>query len=343
MGLETATYIADLDSNNPDGADPRSQGDNHLRMLKVVLKNTFPGMTGRAFRVQTKSGNYSATLNDNASLLLFTGAAVLSLPLASSLGDGYLLMVYASAGEVQIVTTPPDGINGQGTFIVPYGQSAFIVGGASTFVGLLTQSFAPTWSTGDVKPTFKNVADVGWVMMNNGSIGPAASGATTRSHADCEKLFLLLWNNVTNAWAPVSGGRGASAILDWQAGKVITLPQALGRALAVAGTGSGLTARTLGETLGEESHILSQSETPLKSHSHGYSDPGHAHTVQRSNTGAGEGIQGTGASQSPHRDQAAQATESSPTNITISAASDASASGHQTMQPTTFLNVMIKL
>lgn len=42
MGLEAATYISQLIETNPLGADVRGQGDNHLRLIKQVLKNTFP-------------------------------------------------------------------------------------------------------------------------------------------------------------------------------------------------------------------------------------------------------------------------------------------------------------
>lgn len=45
MGLESATYIGDLITTNPTSADFRSQGDDHLRLLKTVLKNSFPGLT----------------------------------------------------------------------------------------------------------------------------------------------------------------------------------------------------------------------------------------------------------------------------------------------------------
>lgn len=45
MALETATYIADLDPANPPGTDPVAQADDHLRMIKQVLQNTFPNQT----------------------------------------------------------------------------------------------------------------------------------------------------------------------------------------------------------------------------------------------------------------------------------------------------------
>jgi len=42
MGLETGTYVSDLIATNPPGTDPKSQGDDHLRLIKGVLLNTFP-------------------------------------------------------------------------------------------------------------------------------------------------------------------------------------------------------------------------------------------------------------------------------------------------------------
>lgn len=43
MGLESATYISSLNVSNPVGAsDSRREGDDHLRLIKAVLKNTFP-------------------------------------------------------------------------------------------------------------------------------------------------------------------------------------------------------------------------------------------------------------------------------------------------------------
>lgn len=46
MPLETATYIHQLNPANPSGSDKVKDGDDHLRLLKTTLKNTFPGITG---------------------------------------------------------------------------------------------------------------------------------------------------------------------------------------------------------------------------------------------------------------------------------------------------------
>lgn len=47
MGLETVTHISDLVVTNPVGAtDPKSQGDDHIRNIKLALKTDFPAITG---------------------------------------------------------------------------------------------------------------------------------------------------------------------------------------------------------------------------------------------------------------------------------------------------------
>ena len=46
MAKETATYISQLVPTNPVASDSVSVGDDHLRMLKTVLKTQFSGLTG---------------------------------------------------------------------------------------------------------------------------------------------------------------------------------------------------------------------------------------------------------------------------------------------------------
>lgn len=46
MALESGTYVADLNTANPSSTDPKSQGDDHLRLIKTVLQNTFAGFPG---------------------------------------------------------------------------------------------------------------------------------------------------------------------------------------------------------------------------------------------------------------------------------------------------------
>lgn len=200
---------------------------------------------------------------------------------------------------------------------------------------------ATGFTTGDVKLTLKTVAESGWILMNDGTIGSGTSGATY-ANANAQNLFALVWNNIPDAWAPVVGGRGASAAADWSAAKKLTLPKTLGRALAAAGSGSGLTARVLGSNLGEETHT--QTVTELVSHGHNYTDPQHSHTHpgngvnQQASYFAVDGGSQYNASQ---WGSYFAATNVAFTSITIQ--KGGSSQPANLMQPTTFLNVMIKL
>lgn len=62
MSLETGTYVADLNTANPLSMDPKSQGDDHLRLIKSVLKNTFAGFPGLV--VVTGTEAQGVTVND---------------------------------------------------------------------------------------------------------------------------------------------------------------------------------------------------------------------------------------------------------------------------------------
>ena len=52
MALETGTYISDLVATNPLSSDPKSAGDDHIRLIKSTLKATFPNVTGATTATQ---------------------------------------------------------------------------------------------------------------------------------------------------------------------------------------------------------------------------------------------------------------------------------------------------
>ena len=69
MALETAAWITQLVDTNPTSSDPVSQGDDHLQMIKLVLKNTFPStstqpqipnMSGQSGKYLTNDGTDSS-------------------------------------------------------------------------------------------------------------------------------------------------------------------------------------------------------------------------------------------------------------------------------------------
>lgn len=194
------------------------------------------------------------------------------------------------------------------------------------------------FTTGDLKPTWKTAADSGWIMCDDGTIGDISSGGTTLAAASTSALFTLLWTNFANTEAAVSSGRGASAAADYAAHKNIALPKMLGRVYGIAGLGSGLTSRAMGKTVGEETHILTTTESPTGLIT--LNDPQHTHSVHLANSG------GVGAASNP-LDSSTGATGTSVTTSSVSTGVNLTDHGgngaHNIMQPTVFLKMMVKL
>ncbi len=247
--------------------------------------------------------------------------------------------------------------------------------GSGSWVDINTLLTSTNFTTGDGKLTLKTTADSAWVMANDGTIGDALSSATTRANADCEDLFTLLWTNMSNTDAAVSGGRGANAAADWAAHKTIALTKQLGRALVIAGAGSGLTTRTLGSVAGAETVALV--EANLASHSHtgttGSESVSHNHTITVAQpththlsssgtafagTGSTTGSLNAGATVFPTgaTNLAGVLTTGAVTGDTATAgaasvththdfttASVGSGTAHANVQPSSFWNIMIKL
>lgn len=197
------------------------------------------------------------------------------------------------------------------------------------------------FSTGDIKATLKTTPDTDWIMMDEGTIGSATSGATSLASAAASGLFTLLWNNLSNGDAPVSGGRGGSAAADWAANKTIQLPRSKGRTLVGAGTGAGITAKTLGNYIGTEFHTLTIGEIPSHNHNNVLVDPGHQHTGFFPSGNNNVGTTGTPVVVSAFG--GVLGTNSNTTGMSIVNASSGGGLGHNNMQPSLVVNYMIKL
>jgi len=111
MGLETGTYITDLVGSNPVSAtDPVNQGDDHLRLIKNVLKNTFPGVN-RAVRFSAvsavKTSAFTVTAADENTLFLLdstSGDFTVTLPLASSVFEGFSVSFVLVSNDINVIT-----------------------------------------------------------------------------------------------------------------------------------------------------------------------------------------------------------------------------------------------
>ncbi len=213
---------------------------------------------------------------------------------------------------------------------------------------------ASGFTTGDAKITIKTVADTGFVMMDDGTIGNASSGATTRANADTASLYALLWNNVADAYAAVSTGRGANAAADYAANKTIALTKQLGRALIFGGSGSGLTARSLGQTGGAETVTLDATTMPAHTHvqdAHTHTQNSHTHgpasgnSFTLSNDGTTADTASAGANSFRDQGVATLTAATTPTNQNTTGVNQSTGTGgaHANMPPFSAWNIMIKL
>ncbi len=83
MTVESATYISDLDDTYPEGTDDRSEGDDHIRLIKTVLTTTFPSLTSAV--TATSAQLNTITAKSNRAGDTYTGThdytgAVISVP-----------------------------------------------------------------------------------------------------------------------------------------------------------------------------------------------------------------------------------------------------------------------
>ena len=124
--------------------------------------------------------------------------------------------------------------------------------------------------TGDIRTSLNSFSPFGWIPANDGTIGSAASAATTRANVDTWPLYSLIWGAVSDTYAPVTGGRGASAYADFTANKPMALTKTLSRFIGTAGAGAGLTAHALGQTAGVEAQSITLTAANLPPHSHTY-------------------------------------------------------------------------
>ncbi len=127
MALETGSFISDLTTSNPPGTDAKSQGDDHLRLIKTTVQGSFPN-SDRAFYIPValaaKTTAYTVVAADENSLIQVdasSGALTATLPAISGVDDGWTVSIMKSDSSANAVTIDGNGaetINGSATSIL---------------------------------------------------------------------------------------------------------------------------------------------------------------------------------------------------------------------------------
>ena len=73
MALETGTFINSLVATNPAATDALAAADDHLRLIKSTIKNTFPNLTGAANLTQAEANILDGATLDTTELNTLDG------------------------------------------------------------------------------------------------------------------------------------------------------------------------------------------------------------------------------------------------------------------------------
>lgn len=105
MPLETGTYISDLDATNPLAGDETSRGDDHLRLLKSVLKNSLPTINAAVTATVAQINGWEARIAAIESAHIKKDGSVAFTGVVSGI-DPTLAAHLATKGYVDTATGP---------------------------------------------------------------------------------------------------------------------------------------------------------------------------------------------------------------------------------------------
>lgn len=137
MGLETGNYVTDLVITNPTGADLKSTADDHLRLLKKVLKECLNGFAGAILLTATETGTASAHVLTPTTALVGYTANLMLLYRPANAGTGALTVNVSALGAKNVKTiagadpTAGDIAANQPLLLVYDGTNFVILGGSA--------------------------------------------------------------------------------------------------------------------------------------------------------------------------------------------------------------------
>lgn len=140
MALETGNYINDLVITNPTSTDPKSQGDDQIRLLKTVLKETINGFTGAAFVVSADTGTATGHILTPPTALVSYTPGLCLLYKAGVTNTGAITVNVSGLGVKSIKTmagddpTAGDIVAGY-QMLVSYDGTNFVMVAGSEFLG----------------------------------------------------------------------------------------------------------------------------------------------------------------------------------------------------------------
>ena len=156
MALESGNYIDDLVITNPTASDPISQGDDHLQLIKKVVKQSFPSVDGAVHAIHPSATAPATSLT--AGLVWFDTTANV-LKIRNEANDAWVELA------VSIITSNSVDVNA-GTV------DGAVIGGATP------AAITGTTLTGNTSLALATGATV--TGVDNGSLGTSATLLATQ-------------------------------------------------------------------------------------------------------------------------------------------------------------------
>lgn len=210
MGLETASFISGLTPAWPLAGDTKSQGDDHLRLIKSVLQATFPNATKAFYFPTTESISGTQTLDatdNNNTQFVDTSGGNVTLNLPSGLGTsdkGWTVDVVKTTSDTNAVIVTP----ASGTILTQVGSVATVR------VGILCEPATFRW-TGSAWHCYKPGAAIGSTYEFDNAL-PAGymelDGSSYSNTAFAELFAYLGSSTLKDKSGRLSFGRDASQL-----------------------------------------------------------------------------------------------------------------------------------
>lgn len=253
MPVESVTYIDDLNATNPVGAtDPKSQGDDHIRNIKLALKNTFPNIDGAVTASVAEMNLLDGLTTSTAELNLLDGLTANFTELnyldgatgVTGTGNTVRSASPTFTGTINAaVLTASGAISGSNLSSAGGANPSASVGlnavngSATTFMRsdgapALSQSIAPTWTglhqyapaSGDAIRLTNAANEFGMRITgsstNGQSFGPLIRAGTTSADAALtvqnqsggSSYLVVAGDGGVTVGAPTGGNKGAGSI-----------------------------------------------------------------------------------------------------------------------------------
>lgn len=207
MTIESASYVAGLDAAYPATGDQLAQGDDHLRMLKAVLKATFPGRGGAERRSVDKSSSFTPTLNEVG--VCFQGQATLAVNLAAIAGlpDGTFYFFKAIVGNMTLTpygTEPIDDF--AGVLVLEAGSWAMLVKEGAGWTSYVSTGLATTPLTRGGTGAITRAAALVNLGIESAEISVATAATTDIGAAAGINILLTTVETTVTGFASAAAG-----------------------------------------------------------------------------------------------------------------------------------------